>query len=344
MRIAQLVVLQLPELELVEVDELPASERGVRGFGSSARVSAEPRLRVSALLRWNDGLLLCRHEKPGKEYWLLPGGGVNAGESLVDALDRELAEELGLDGVAVEGPVAICESIAPVQDPGCEARRPHRLRGRPLRRARSRRSPRSTRPSVDTVSSRSTSSTGSPSIHPSSASSAAGSPVTRWCTWARSGRADRGHDRLPHRVRVRARPAPERPRAPRPWRGRGTRLPSSRPSRTGTSSPTPPSSARRGALAALSHEGLRHYVAAYMRWVCRHGDEQPDSPVVAATLRSAHRRPRRGGGGRLREVRPSRRGAERVHRRVPRARRAPPGRTGRAGVVAHARRLPAAGG
>ncbi len=35
MRIAQLVVLALPELELLEVDELPASERGVRGFGSS---------------------------------------------------------------------------------------------------------------------------------------------------------------------------------------------------------------------------------------------------------------------------------------------------------------------
>src|SRR5206468_6337583 len=36
MRIAQLVVLPVPELELVEVDELPESERGVRGFGSSA--------------------------------------------------------------------------------------------------------------------------------------------------------------------------------------------------------------------------------------------------------------------------------------------------------------------
>ncbi|HXV57653.1 MAG TPA: dUTP diphosphatase [Gaiellaceae bacterium] len=34
-RIAQLVVLPVPELELVLVDELPASERGVRGFGSS---------------------------------------------------------------------------------------------------------------------------------------------------------------------------------------------------------------------------------------------------------------------------------------------------------------------
>jgi dUTP pyrophosphatase len=34
-RIAQLVVLPVPEVELVEVDELPDSERGVRGFGSS---------------------------------------------------------------------------------------------------------------------------------------------------------------------------------------------------------------------------------------------------------------------------------------------------------------------
>ena len=35
MRIAQLVVLPVAELELVEVEQLPESERGVRGFGSS---------------------------------------------------------------------------------------------------------------------------------------------------------------------------------------------------------------------------------------------------------------------------------------------------------------------
>jgi dUTP pyrophosphatase len=35
MRIAQLVVLKVAELRLREVDELPASVRGVRGFGSS---------------------------------------------------------------------------------------------------------------------------------------------------------------------------------------------------------------------------------------------------------------------------------------------------------------------
>jgi dUTP pyrophosphatase len=36
MRIAQLVVLPVPEADPVEVDELPESVRGVRGFGSSA--------------------------------------------------------------------------------------------------------------------------------------------------------------------------------------------------------------------------------------------------------------------------------------------------------------------
>ena len=36
MRIAQLVVLPIPKVEFVEVEELPSSERGVRGFGSSA--------------------------------------------------------------------------------------------------------------------------------------------------------------------------------------------------------------------------------------------------------------------------------------------------------------------
>jgi dUTP pyrophosphatase len=36
MRIAQLVVLPIPEVAPVEVDALPASERGEKGFGSSA--------------------------------------------------------------------------------------------------------------------------------------------------------------------------------------------------------------------------------------------------------------------------------------------------------------------
>ncbi len=80
-------------------------------------MGAEPRIRVSAVLRWRGRVLLCRHEKAGLERWLLPGGGVNSGESLVEALQRELAEEIGIVGVGdelpVEGPVAIVDSISP---------------------------------------------------------------------------------------------------------------------------------------------------------------------------------------------------------------------------------------
>ena len=74
----------------------------------------EPRIRVSAILRWQERVLLCRQEKPGKEYWLLPGGGVDGGETLIEALRRELREELGIEAdVQFEGPVAIVDSIAP---------------------------------------------------------------------------------------------------------------------------------------------------------------------------------------------------------------------------------------
>ncbi len=64
-------------------------------------MALEPRIRVSAILTWHERLLLCRHEKPGKEYWLLPGGGVNSGESLVDALHRELEEEVGMKAASM---------------------------------------------------------------------------------------------------------------------------------------------------------------------------------------------------------------------------------------------------
>ena len=74
----------------------------------------EPRLRVAVLVRWQNRVLLCRQEKPGREYWLLPGGGVDGGETLPAALRRELGEELGLwDPFPLEGPIAVAESIAP---------------------------------------------------------------------------------------------------------------------------------------------------------------------------------------------------------------------------------------
>ena len=38
-------------------------------------MGVEPRIRVSAILRWRGRVLLCRHEKTGKEYWQHDLGG-----------------------------------------------------------------------------------------------------------------------------------------------------------------------------------------------------------------------------------------------------------------------------
>jgi ADP-ribose pyrophosphatase YjhB (NUDIX family) len=78
-----------------------------------------PRVRVGVLVRRQNRVLLCRQEKPGREYWLLPGGGVEGGETLTQALRRELAEELGItEQFPLEGPIAVAESIAPGWRPG----------------------------------------------------------------------------------------------------------------------------------------------------------------------------------------------------------------------------------
>jgi ADP-ribose pyrophosphatase YjhB (NUDIX family) len=57
-------------------------------------------------------VLLVKHRKAGRDYWMLPGGGVGYGEPLHGALVRELKEETGLD-VEPGGLVAAVDSIAP---------------------------------------------------------------------------------------------------------------------------------------------------------------------------------------------------------------------------------------
>ena len=55
-----------------------------------------PRLRVAAVVCRQEGLLLVKHSKAGREYYLLPGGGVMRGENMNEALSREIEEETGL--------------------------------------------------------------------------------------------------------------------------------------------------------------------------------------------------------------------------------------------------------
>ncbi len=71
-----------------------------------------PRVRVGGIAIHEGRVLLVRHEKAGKSYWLLPGGGVNYGEGLASALRREFKEETNLD-IHVGDLVMALDSIAP---------------------------------------------------------------------------------------------------------------------------------------------------------------------------------------------------------------------------------------
>lgn len=58
-----------------------------------------------AVVRDGDAWLMLRHRRHGRVHWEIPGGHVDAGESLEEAARREVAEETGVD-VVVGGVVA----------------------------------------------------------------------------------------------------------------------------------------------------------------------------------------------------------------------------------------------
>jgi len=77
----------------------------LRGFGTRRRPSIDlkgaseemdMKPRAAAIIKDRGRILLIHRIKEGREYWVLPGGSIEAGESEMDACHREVREETGL--------------------------------------------------------------------------------------------------------------------------------------------------------------------------------------------------------------------------------------------------------
>lgn len=70
-------------------------------------------------------ILLVRFEFPAGTRWALPGGGLEPGESHVDALRRELREEVGLDEADIGPHIWSREHVFPFLSGNWDGQREH---------------------------------------------------------------------------------------------------------------------------------------------------------------------------------------------------------------------------
>jgi 8-oxo-dGTP diphosphatase len=71
-----------------------------------------PTTRVSVVVIDDGKILLVRHRKGNRQYWVLPGGRLEYGETFHECAVRELKEETGLE-VQIQDFLFLSEAIAP---------------------------------------------------------------------------------------------------------------------------------------------------------------------------------------------------------------------------------------
>ncbi len=68
------------------------------------------RIRAGVILLHGDSLALIRRVKPSRQYFVIPGGGVEEGEYTENGATREAKEELGVD-VDIQRLIAVVERV-----------------------------------------------------------------------------------------------------------------------------------------------------------------------------------------------------------------------------------------
>ena len=87
-------------------------ESSAAAAGIIGSMAGGVRIRVAVCLTRDGRMLLVQHEKTGRRYWLLPGGGLERGETIARCAAREVEEETGYR-VKPGRLVLVCEAIEP---------------------------------------------------------------------------------------------------------------------------------------------------------------------------------------------------------------------------------------
>lgn len=101
--------------EVLDAPEKELERRDLTGFHRPTPKPdrMHPRIGCAGIVRCGDEVLLGRRNKePNQGLWVLPGGGVDFGETFAETLKRELAEEAGIE-IDVDGVFNVFELINP---------------------------------------------------------------------------------------------------------------------------------------------------------------------------------------------------------------------------------------